>query len=205
MSGGGAGSGGVRRWYLVAGVLVLVLGAVVASQVGALLRVEVAPAAVPSERAMAAKVAPVVEPPRLGAILLPKGATDVERRRERLAAAAVASALAGRGLPKPEVGAGEAEGAALRIARVDSLLAPSGREEEAFRLRRRGGGLLLEAATAGGVANGLYAVADRIRSGAEVLPKEEDGRVVAPTGSQRPPTWSWCSVPGCSSPSSCAG
>ncbi|WP_207938792.1 hypothetical protein [Actinomadura darangshiensis] len=56
----------------------------------------------------------------------------------------------------------------------------AGKGEQAFRLRKRGDGLLLEAATSGGAANGLYAVADRIRSGAEVLPDGQDGRVVAP-------------------------
>ncbi|WP_207939112.1 hypothetical protein, partial [Actinomadura darangshiensis] len=66
-----------------------------------MLKVEVAPAAMPSEKGAAARVAAAVEPPRFASIWLPDGGADVERRRERVAAEAVASAVVGRGLPKP--------------------------------------------------------------------------------------------------------
>lgn len=51
---------------------------------------------------------------------------------------------------------------------------------EAFRLRRAGADLVLEAATPAGASAGLYTVADRVRSGAPVLPPGDDGRVVKP-------------------------
>lgn len=66
------------------------------------------------------------------------------------------------------------------MEKAASLAAPAGKEDEAFRLRKRDGGLLLQASTSAGTANGLYAIADRIRSGTEVLPDDQDGRVVAP-------------------------
>ncbi|WP_218826009.1 hypothetical protein [Actinomadura mexicana] len=152
-----------------------------------MLGVQAAPAAVPLENGAAAEAGSVAAPPRLSSVSLPTSGTDVERRRERLAAEAVASALGGRGLPKPRIGSGDARGGGVlrvaRVARVASVASPgasAGRAHQAFRLRQRGSGLLLEAATAEGAANGLYAVADRIRSGAEVLPEKDDGRVVAP-------------------------
>lgn len=175
--------GGVRprrRWFLVVAVLLLILGALVASQVDAALGLRTTPAAVPSERMVAGKAAPAVGPPRLTSIVLPADGPDLDRRRERLAADAVVSALAGRGLPEPRVGGEAAKGETLRVERVGSLPAPSARADQAFRLRERDGGLLLQASTSGGVANGLYAIADRIRSGADVLPEDQDGRVVAP-------------------------
>ncbi|SPT58780.1 Alpha-glucuronidase [Actinomadura madurae] len=168
-----------RRWFSVAGVVLLVLGGLVAGQVDAALGLRTAPAGVPAERMVAGTAAPAAGPPDLTSIVLPADGPDLDRRRERLAAEAVAAALAGRGRPRPQVGTVR-KGTALRVEKAASLAAPAGEEDEAFRLRKRDGGLLLQASTSAGAANGLYAIADRIRSGAEVLPDDQDGRVVAP-------------------------
>ncbi|MBW8481311.1 hypothetical protein [Actinomadura parmotrematis] len=163
-----------RRWPLVAAGLALALGALVAWQLGAFLKVTAVPAAAPAERAAAAPASAAAPAPRLDAIAPPAGGTPVEQRRYRLAAEAVVSALAARGVPEPRIGTG---GTALTARLAPLPGAPSG---EAFRLRRDGRGLALDAGTVAGAVNGLYAVADRIRSGADVLPRGDDGRVVAP-------------------------
>ncbi|HEU5029312.1 MAG TPA: hypothetical protein VFV01_30690 [Spirillospora sp.] len=170
-----------RRWpFLVAAVAVLVAGALVAAAVNGALGLRAVPAAVPAEGARPAPQAPLAAPPELDAVALPSTGSDVERRRLALAAESVATALAGRGLPKPRVG-DDAGGAVLAVGIVRSLPgAAPGVRDQAFRLRRRGAGLSLDAADVAGAANGLYAVADRIRSGTAVLPAGDDGRVVAP-------------------------
>jgi hypothetical protein len=150
-----------RRWFLLTAGVVLVLGALVASQVDAALGLRTVPAAVPSERMVAVKAAPAVEPPHLTSIVLPADGSDLDRRRERLAAEAVASALAARDLPKPKIGEEAEDGQTLRVETGASLTAPSGKADQTFGLRKRGGGLVLQAATSAGAANGLYAVADR--------------------------------------------
>ncbi|MBO2458881.1 hypothetical protein [Actinomadura violacea] len=170
------------RWpFLAAALVVLVVGALVAAAVGGALGLKAVPAAAPAEGAHAAPRAGLAAAPRLDALSLPTAGTGIERKRLALAADSVATALAGRGLPEPRIGGRAGGGAVLAVGIVRSLPgAADAVRDQAFRLRSRGGGLSLDAADAAGAANGLYAVADRIRSGTDVLPAGDDGRVVAP-------------------------
>ncbi|HEV7651737.1 MAG TPA: hypothetical protein VGP26_26585 [Actinophytocola sp.] len=154
-----------RPWWRVAVVLIVLfgLGGAVAWQVDDALGLRVAPADIPVEKLAAPPRADVAAPPDITAIVVPPGA------RLRLAADAVADALAGRGGRRPAVGTGPARGAALRV-RLDASV----RGPEAYRIDP---GPAVVAADDGGAAAGLYAVADRIRSGAAV---PADGRVVTP-------------------------
>ncbi|MFI9011527.1 hypothetical protein ACIGNX_30255 [Actinosynnema sp. NPDC053489] len=142
-------------------VVVLVLlgiGGVVAWQVGDALRVDVRPADVPVERPVAAPPRPLAPPPDFASI----GTSD--EPPVRLAATAVADALVDRGRPRPAVGA-----SGDLTTRLDPGLPP-----EAYRVDP---GPVVVGGTPNGVAAGLHAVADRIRTGREVV---ADGRVVAP-------------------------
>lgn len=148
-----------RPWIAGATALVLLgVGAAIAWQVDKALGLSFTPADVPSEEL---KPAPPRELEPVPAIARIEAPAD---KRVALAAAAVTAALR-------ERGAGG--GAALRV----SLTGPAG---EAFRLRRSGADLVLEAATPAGAAAGLYTVADRIRSGAPLLPPGDEGRVIKP-------------------------
>ncbi|MFB4303134.1 hypothetical protein [Actinomadura sp. NTSP31] len=178
--GGGART---RRWpFAVAALVVLVAGVLVAAGVNGALGLESAPAAVPAEATRAAPVAGLVAAPELDTVSLPASGTALERRRILLAAQSVASALEGRGRPKPRVVEKRSAGGAVLDVRLARSLpgAVSGGADQAFRLRSRGHGYVLDAADIAGAANGLYAVADRIRSGTAVLSAAENGRVVAP-------------------------
>jgi hypothetical protein len=154
------------RWLpLLAGVLLLALGAGVAWGVGDTLALTSSPAAVPVERAAAAPVTPVVPPPAITAIVV------TGDRRVALAADTVADALVLRGMPRPAVTPGGATGTVLRVS-----LTPTVPGAEAYRIVDAADGLTVEAAGPAGAAAGLYAVADRIRSGA-AIPR---GTVVTP-------------------------
>ncbi|HWB37743.1 MAG TPA: hypothetical protein VHA75_17140, partial [Rugosimonospora sp.] len=74
-------------------------------------------------------------------------------------------------------GGGRATGPTDLLVRLIPTFAPSG---EAFLLDSGAQGLLVEAGNPGGAAAGLYTVADRIRSAAEVLPDAERGRMQQP-------------------------
>ncbi|MDQ2588336.1 hypothetical protein [Saccharothrix yanglingensis] len=144
---------------VVAAVLALLgLGGVVAWQVDDALRVTARPADVPVERPVAAAPRPLAPPPGIASIGVP------DEPRLRLAATAVADALVERGRPRPTTGA---------TGQLQARLEP-GLPDEAYRLDP---GPVVVGSTPDGVAAGLYAVADRIRAGAEVV---ADGRVVAP-------------------------
>lgn len=161
-----------RPWLVAVTVAGLLgVGAVVASQVGAALGLSFTPADVPREDLTAAAPRGMVAAPAIGQIVAPN------ILRVRLAARAVADALAGRGAARPAVVARPkpVSGAVLRVE-----LAGGGGPAEAYRLSRAGAGLVLRAAYPAGAATGLYAVADRIRSGDEVLPARQNGRLVAP-------------------------
>ncbi len=146
-------------------------GALVAWQIGAALGISFRPANVLAPRSVPARRSGVAAPPRISRIDAP------EDLRVRLAARAVVEAFTARGAVAPVVVAGSPDGArTLRVA----VSATPGLAGEAYRLRGSHGGLLLEAATPAGAAAGLYALADRIRSGTDPLPAGEDGRVVAP-------------------------
>lgn len=139
-----------RRWWrvLVVGIVLCGLGAGVAWQVNGALGIEVRAAAVPVERAEAAPVTTSVPAPDIRSIAVP------DDERSHLAAAAVADALVARGAPRPVVGAGSGP---VLAARVDGALTG-----DSYRVD----GLTVVAGTTAGLAAGLYAVADRIRSGA---------------------------------------
>jgi hypothetical protein len=145
--------------------VLLGLGGVVAWQVNDVLAVRTEPADVPAERLTAAPRTDVVAPPNVAAIEVPAGT------RFRLAADAVADALAGRGAPRPVVG--PAPGPALRVRLDDGAAGGT----EAYRIERSGADLTVVSAGDGGAVAGLYAIADRIRSGAGIA---ADGEVVAP-------------------------
>lgn len=167
-----------RPWIAgVAAVALVGIGAAIAWQVDKALGLSFRPADVPPEDLTVAPPHEMTPPAPVTQIVAP------EDRRVRLAADAVASALADRGAPRPAVRAAAAGAeTALRVDLVAAFsTSPSeDGEEEAFRLRRTDSGIVVEAATPAGAAAGLYTVADRIRSGDEVVPLSEDGRVVAP-------------------------
>ncbi|WP_033430828.1 hypothetical protein [Saccharothrix syringae] len=139
-------------------LVLLGLGAVVAWRVGDALGLEVRPADVPVERPVAAPPRPLAPPPAIGSIGVP------DEPRLRLAAGAVADALVERGRPRPVVGS-----AGDLVARTEP-----GLPDEAYRIDP---GPVVVGSTPNGVAAGLYAVADAVRTGNDVV---ADGRVVAP-------------------------
>jgi hypothetical protein len=154
-----------RRWWRVPVVVAVLLGlgGVVAWQVNDALGLSVRDVDVPVERLTAAPPRPMVAPPPVRALVVP------DDPRTRQAATAVVDAYVARGAAPPVLGA--ASGPALRV-RIEAGLAA-----EAYRIDREPGGIAVVASTTGGAAAGLYAIADRVRSGAEVV---ADGQVVAP-------------------------
>jgi energy-converting hydrogenase Eha subunit E len=138
-----------RRYRVLAVIVVLCgLGGLVAWQVNGALGLSRRPADVPVERATAAPTTPVVPAPAVGSIVVPGD------ERLRLAAGVVADALVARGASRPALGAGPGP---VLTTRTDGDLAG-----ESYRVD----GLTVTAGTPAGAAAGLYAVADRIRSGA---------------------------------------
>lgn len=155
-----------RPWLVgtaVAGLLGA--GAAVAWQVGAALGLSFRPAEVPGESPATAEPREVAAAPLITRIVVP------DDRRVRLAAQAVAAALSGRAAPHPVIRTAATAGATAlpRTLRAEVIADPAV-PDEAFRLRRAGGGFLLQASTAAGAAAGLYTLADRIRSGDDPLP-----------------------------------
>ncbi|GAA3252482.1 hypothetical protein ACFO1B_45410 [Dactylosporangium siamense] len=172
-----------RPWTpLTAAVVLLMLGALVAWGVGGALGLSFSPADVPAERAVAEPLTPLVAAPRIDTISVQHDP------RLALAAAAVADALVRRGQSRPtitqEPGTGPASGAGqLRVVVGGAPFDPPAYPAEAYRLRGDGTAIVVEAAGVSGAAAGLYAVADRIRSGTAVLPQPGAGDsagVVAP-------------------------
>ncbi|GAA3193864.1 hypothetical protein GCM10010468_03370 [Actinocorallia longicatena] len=150
-------------------VVLLLLGGLVAGQVGAALGLSVEPARIPVERAEAGPGAAAVAPPKLEAIVLPEGTPE----RVRVAAGAVASALRDRGAAAPAIReSGSGRGLTVAVSGTGA--------SETFRLGRDGDGLRLDAEGPAGAAGGLYTLADRIRSGAAVIPAGQDGVPVTP-------------------------
>lgn len=153
------------RLPLVAAVVLLALGAGVAWGVGDTLALTSSPAAAPVESDAVEPVAPVVAAPAFAAVQV------TGDRRVVLAGEAVADAMAQRALPRPIVVVENVSGTALRVAMTATVGGA-----EAYRLADAPDGLTVEASTPAGAAAGLYAVADRIRSGAAI----ERGTVVTP-------------------------
>jgi hypothetical protein len=159
----------MRPWVVGTVALALLgIGAAVASQVGSALGISFEPVDIPREDPVPAPARPVAAVPAIGQIAVP------DDKRVRLAAEALAGALAEQGAARPAVVTGDAAGAAVRV----SLVPLQG--DEAFRLTRAGAGFTLEAGTPAGAANGLYQLADRVRAGTELLPAADDGKVVSP-------------------------
>ncbi|SCL28712.1 Glycosyl hydrolase family 67 C-terminus [Micromonospora pallida] len=182
-------------------VVLLGFGATVAWGVGDTLGLSHTPAAVPREDVTAAPSRVTAPAPPLASLVVP------DEPRTRKAAAAVADALVSRGLPRPVVTpvpprpamtatavdtpatAGPATGPrpaapAPALSAVTALragvLATLAGAPESYRLGARGTELAVEGVDVAGVAGGLYRLADRIRSGAEVLPAADAGRLVTP-------------------------
>ncbi|MGB3442702.1 MAG: hypothetical protein WBA97_28495, partial [Actinophytocola sp.] len=156
-----------RGWWRVPVVVAVLLGlgAVVAWQVNDALGLSVRDVDVPAEHLTAAPPKTAVAPPAVTGIVVPQD------RRVRKAADAVVDAFAARGVTPPAIGA--TTGPVLRV-RIEPGF-PGG--PEAYQLHRAADGMDVVAGTGGGAAAGLYAIADRVRSGAEV---EADGRTTAP-------------------------
>jgi hypothetical protein len=152
-------------WWRVPVVVAVLLGlgGVVAWQVNDALGLSVRDVDVPVERLSAAPPRAVVPPPAVTGIVVP------EDRRVRKAAEAVTDAYVARGVAPPAIGA--ATGPVLRVRIEPRLIG------EAYRIDPAGGGMDVVAGNEGGAATGLYAIADRVRSGAEVV---ADGRTTAP-------------------------
>ncbi|GGM62972.1 hypothetical protein ACFFX1_42600 [Dactylosporangium sucinum] len=157
---------------LVAAAVVLALGAAMAWGISGALGLSFTPAEVPAEPAEAAPPQDAAHPPVITAVRVPAVA------RLRLAATAVADALEQRGRPRPAV-VQETPGEQTAPGGLDVRLVP-GVAPESFRLTGSPGALVVEAGDLAGAATGLYTVADRIRSGAEVLPADQRGKVVTP-------------------------
>lgn len=160
------------RLPLIAAAVVLALGAAVAWGLSGALGLSYTPASVPAEPAEAAPPQDAAAPPPITAIRVPAVA------RLRLAATAVADAVQQRGRPRPAV-VQETPGEQTAPGGLDVRLVPAV-TPESFRLTGAPGALVVEAADLAGAATGLYTVADRIRSGAEVLPADQRGTVVTP-------------------------
>ncbi|MBB4910823.1 hypothetical protein [Actinophytocola algeriensis] len=154
-----------RGWWRVPVVVAVLLGlgGVVAWQVNDALGLSVRDVDVPAEHLTAAPPRAMAPPPAVTGIVVP------EDRRARKAAEAVADAYVTRGVPAPAIGT--ATGAVLRV-RIEP-----GLTGEAYRIEPAGAGLDVVAGTGGGAAAGLYAIADRVRSGGAVV---ADGRTTAP-------------------------
>ncbi|SNT19081.1 Alpha-glucuronidase [Asanoa hainanensis] len=146
------------RWVVGAAVAVLLAaGAVVAYGVDGALGLSYSAADVPVERVAEAGPAPLAAPPAIAAIRVPDDPLVTR------AAGVVADALEARGRPRPKIGG---TGPAQLTARIAAL--PGARSLESFRLTSAAGGITVTGVTAAGTAAGLYAVADRIRSGAAI-------------------------------------
>ncbi|MFC7485109.1 hypothetical protein ACFQX7_40635 [Luedemannella flava] len=149
----------------MAALVSLLLGAVVAIAIGEALGLSFTPSDTPPAAPRSGRAAPMVPAPRITAIGVPAD------ERVRLAATAVADALVDRGAPAPTVGPGTADLSVRFVATFDD-------SPEAYRIRTEAGGrYALEAAGPAGAAAGLYALADKIRSGAAVV---ADGTVQKP-------------------------
>ncbi|WP_432976106.1 hypothetical protein [Dactylosporangium sp. CA-233914] len=150
------------RLPLTALAVLLVLGAFVAWGVGGALGLRFDRAAIPVERPGVADVGPPA-PVAIGSISVPSSP------RLALAATTVSDALVTRGAPRPVIGP---EAPADLVVHVDQSI-PAG----SYRLDTP---LVLTAGDDAGAAAGLYALADRIRSGEPPLPDDQAGEIIKP-------------------------
>ncbi|SBT42944.1 Glycosyl hydrolase family 67 C-terminus [Micromonospora auratinigra] len=168
---------------MAAVVTVLLLGAGVAWAIDGALGLSHSPADVPDETAVAAPLRAPAPVPPLVSLVVPTEPRAVK------AAAAVADALATRGRARPTVTPVPAGRTAPQprptgtLSTARTLRAERhgvGGPPESYRIGVRGAELTVEAGDVAGLAAALYRLADRIRSGAEVLPAAEVGRLVTP-------------------------
>ncbi|MFI5912870.1 hypothetical protein [Dactylosporangium sp. NPDC051541] len=143
-------------------VALLVLGALVAWGVGGALGLRFDRAAIPVERPLVADVG-ASAPVAIGSISVPTSP------RLSLAATALADAVVARGAPRPVIGS---EGSGDVAVHLDPALSPG-----SYRLDEP---LALTGGDEAGAAAGLYALADRVRSGQALVPVEQKGSVVTP-------------------------
>ncbi|MBB5874530.1 hypothetical protein F4553_007964 [Allocatelliglobosispora scoriae] len=150
----------LRRPHLPLGIAVVLLlvGAAVAQGIGGTLGLSFTPVRVPVESVTPRPAEPMAAAPPVAAIAVPEGA------RLGLAAESVADALVARGLARPRIAPDATGPGTLRVV----LGAAVGTSAEAFRIDGAGADLTVAAGDVAGAVAGLYAVADRIRSGAEI-------------------------------------
>lgn len=161
------------RWWPLAivAVVLLLLGGLVASGIGAALGLTWSTPPLVAEPVPEAASAPAAAQPEFRQVVVP--ATPPLR----LAAAELATSIAATGAPEPAVRR-RAEGTAPSVtASVDPRLDGT---EQAYRLHWMGRDLRVTGASAPAAASGLYAVADRIRSGRDPVPPGQDGTVIEP-------------------------
>ncbi|GEL94814.1 hypothetical protein [Cellulomonas composti] len=167
------------RPSMVTAVCLLLLGALVAAGVGQALGLRYSPSQTPPTAATGASVAPV-DAPRIAQIVVP------DDERVTLAAAALSDALEARGQVAPTISEYPEDDplADRAFLDLDGLLVrtdvPLDGSAEAYRVETRSVGWWLAGNGAGAAAGGLYALADRIASGAALVPAGTDGVVQEP-------------------------
>jgi hypothetical protein len=151
-------------------VVLLICGALVAAGLGEVLGLSFAPSTPPPPAPASSPVAAMAPAPTILRINVAPG------ERLGLAASAVADALTDRGAPAPSVSVASPGASAAGDLTVQMVPAFD-QSPEAFRVvEGEGEGVWgLEAADEAGAAAGLYALADRIRSGAPLVGAGQDG------------------------------
>jgi hypothetical protein len=149
-------------------VVLLICGALVAAGLGEVLGLSFAPSTPPPPAPASSPVAAMAPAPAILRINVAPG------ERLGLAASAVADALTDRGAPAPSVSVASPGASAAGDLTVQMVPAFD-QSPEAFRVVEGEGVWGLEAADEAGAAAGLYALADRIRSGAPLVGAGQDG------------------------------
>ncbi len=139
---------------LLAAVILLLTGALLAGLLAEALALDAAPADVPVEAASPAQPRDPAAAPTYQTIVVPDGQPPIT-----LAAQALAGAMTSRGAPEPVIGAAPGPGV---TARIDAGLSSN---RQAYRIIGDTSTLTITGASATATAAGLYAVADRVRSG----------------------------------------
>ncbi|MFN8124898.1 MAG: hypothetical protein U0R64_00080 [Candidatus Nanopelagicales bacterium] len=163
-----------RAWPMVITALVLLaVGALLATQLGAALGLSNTPVEVPEEHLTAAAEQPIVPPPDYQRIVIS------DDPQIRLAARRLAEDLSAAGAKRPLVATEPSDEPGVGQI-VVTLVKDLGNSDQAFRAQTRGDDVTITGASPTGAANGLYAAADRIRSGREMVPPADDGKVINP-------------------------
>ncbi|MEV4537381.1 hypothetical protein AB0J82_26730 [Asanoa sp. NPDC049518] len=150
-----------RRVVGAAVAILLAAGGLVAYGVDGALGLSYADADVPVERVTTGTAREqLAAPPLIEAIEVPDDPLVTR------AASVVADAMAARGRPRPTIRR-EGKGSAQLTARI--AVVPGVDSPETYRLTSGAGGITVTGGSPAGTAAGLYAVADRIRSGAAIV------------------------------------